>query len=198
MNVTGPLGLHEEPGDTPDVVDHRIEVVLSVRPNISIESAHALIATSPRSFAWREELDPVRCPWSWIARAPSVARLGHDAVILEDAVRTERVERPVLQEDVDLTPHGCRAHREHGGGVELVVRAGEQDQRERVISHVGLPCVGSSDLRSHHRERMQGCGGLGGPKREGLLALLVSRCEGQPGRPPGRPAVRRRLDEVEP
>jgi hypothetical protein len=78
-----------------------------------MESEQAWILTSPISLACRrislERLCALR------------SRLGGDPVVLEDLVGAERVERPVLEEGVDLPAHRRGAGHEHRRGVQLVV-----------------------------------------------------------------------------
>ena len=47
----------------------------------------------------------------------------------------ERVERPVLQKDVDGSPEGGGAGGHHCGGVELVVGAAEEHDRQGLVIH---------------------------------------------------------------
>jgi len=49
-----------------------------------------------------------------------------------DPLAAERIERPVLEEDVDGLAECRRAGRQHRGGGQLVVGPGEEDEVQRL------------------------------------------------------------------
>ena len=61
------------------------------------------------------------------------AGLGGQTVVRADPVGTERIERPVLQEDVDRLAERGGAGGQDRGGLELVVGAGEEDQVQGLV-----------------------------------------------------------------
>ena len=58
---------------------------------------------------------------------------GREAMVGPDTVRSEGVEAPVLQEDLDRPAQGRRAGSHHGGRLQLVVRPGEEHDRDRFV-----------------------------------------------------------------
>ena len=99
------------------------------------------MSTSPSSLAWRSVSAQVA--WPAAARASTAARpaapaSGASPWSAVDPVRPERVERPVLQEDVDRLAERGGAGGQDRGGLQLVVRAGEEDQVQGLI-HGGSP-----------------------------------------------------------
>src|SRR5205085_8191815 len=58
--------------------------------------------------------------------------LGGEAMVPVDPSASERVERPVLQEDIHRSPERGGACGQNRGGLELVVRSGEQHEVERL------------------------------------------------------------------
>src|SRR5436190_997901 len=89
-----------------------------------------------------EEIGPVLLP---ALREPGHGRGAFDPslrghpVVLSDRVLAERLHRPVLKEHVHLSTHGGSTDREHGGGAQLVVGAGEQHQGKRFVHATLLP-----------------------------------------------------------
>ena len=66
------------------------------------------------------------------------ACLRREAVISHDPVGPEGVEPPVLEEDLDRATQGCASGRQGGSGGQLVVRAGEEHDRNGFV-HRGQP-----------------------------------------------------------
>ncbi len=64
-------------------------------------------------------------------------RFGRQAVVGRDPIGPEGVERPVLEEDLDRPPQCGGTGREDGGGLELVVGAGEEHDRDGFV-HAGV------------------------------------------------------------
>ena len=94
------------------------------------------MSTAPRSLAWRS----VSAQLAWPARAsastaarPSGPASGASPWSRVDPVGAERVERPVLEEDVHRLAERRGAGGEDRGGLQLVVRAGEEDQVEGFV-----------------------------------------------------------------
>ena len=101
------------------------------------------MSTPPSSLAWRS----VSAQLAWpAARSPSTAAaalgagLGGEAVVGGDPVGPEGVERPVLQEDVDGLAERGRAGGQDGGGLELVVGPGEEDQVQGFVHRRSPRC----------------------------------------------------------
>ena len=84
-------------------------------------------AASRPSGAWpgaRERVD----------RGPTVgAGLRREPMVKADLVGAERIERPVLEEDVDRLAERGGTGGQHRGGLELVVGPGEEDQVQGFI-----------------------------------------------------------------
>ena len=94
------------------------------------------MSTTPRSLAWRS----VSAQLAWPASRERVDRgaalgpaSGARPWSRVDAVGPERVERPVLQEDVHRLAERGGAGGEDRGGLQLVVGAGEEDQVEGFV-----------------------------------------------------------------
>jgi hypothetical protein len=126
-------GVQVEGGDALHPVDERVEVRL-----VDVEQVHRQAARLDVDLAQllglAQDLRPAD-----LAGAPQLvhvhatlgARLGGEAVIAIDPLVAERVQGPVLEEDVHRPPEGGGAGGQHRGGLELVVRAGEQHEVER-------------------------------------------------------------------
>ena len=94
------------------------------------------MSTPPRSLAWRSVSAQLRLagPGERVdRRAAFGAGLGREPVVAGDAVGPERVQRPVLQEDVHRLAERGGAGGEDRGRLQLVVRAGEEDQVEGFV-----------------------------------------------------------------
>src|SRR6266542_5784801 len=141
----GAGGVGHEGGHALDVVDQRVQIVLRDVGQLHRERAGGdpHLADRPGLL---EQVRPVQlAPLGRAGHGRDAlrARLGGRAVVLADLVGAERVEGPVLEQDVDLAAHGRPAHREHRRGRELVVGPREQDQGKRVV-HAGLLLHGAS------------------------------------------------------
>ena len=97
------------------------------------------MSTPPRSLAWRR----VSAQRAWPAARRCVdgrptrgAGLGREAVVAADPVGAERIERPVLEEDVDRLAERGGAGGQDRRGLELVVGAGEEDQVQGFVHGV--------------------------------------------------------------
>ena len=93
--------------------------------------------TSPIAFACRSSSLQCVLPWANSASA-LLPGLRGEPVVLQDAVGAERVERPVLQQDVDLPAHRRRAHGEHGRRLSLS-SVPENSTRDTVPSSDTVP-----------------------------------------------------------
>ena len=108
------------------------------------------MSTPPRSLAWRS----VSAQGAWPARArastaarPAAPASGARPWSSPISVGAERVERPVLQEDVDRLAERGGAGGQDRGGLELVVGPGEEDQVQGLVhdGHLDARVDGQSD-----------------------------------------------------
>src|SRR6266545_3071923 len=65
--------------------------------------------------------------------------LGRQAVVLGEVAGPKRVQRPVLQQDVDLPPQRRRTRCEQRGGVELLVGSRQQRDRQGLLAVAHVP-----------------------------------------------------------
>ncbi len=111
-------------------------------PSVSSDPEHARIESDPELLGHPEGVQP-RDRLGAVDRAAGTVcrRIPGQAVAFLEALHAERVERPVLEQDVDRPVHRRGAGRERGGGVQLVGRTGEQDDVERRVAHRVVTCV---------------------------------------------------------
>ena len=96
------------------------------------------MSTPPSSFAWRRVSAQLACP---AARSASTARRPSSPASepgrgRRDPVGPERVEGPVLEEDVDRLTERRGAGGQHGRRLQLVIGPGEEDEVQGLIHTV--------------------------------------------------------------
>src|SRR6266540_1220332 len=115
------VGGEHEGGDTLHVVHQRVEVVLGLGQDRAPVLAAALGLQPPH-------------------RGGAVGScLGRQAVVLGEVAGPKRVQRPVLQQDVDLPPQRRRTRCEQRGGVELLVGSRQQRDRQGLLAVAHVP-----------------------------------------------------------
>ena len=118
------------------------------------------MSTPPSSLAWRRVSAQLAWPAARSASTaarPCRAGLRREPVVAVDPVGAERVERPVLQEDVDRLAERGGAGGQHRGGLELVVGAGEEDQVEGLVHGCHLDAALLDGSTSVAATRSAGC-----------------------------------------
>src|SRR4029079_6681597 len=128
-------GSEVEGGHPLDAVDERVEIDLLEMQEVHRQGA-GLDVDAAELLRLAERVGPGRLTGGskCVDRRPTrCAGLRGEPMVAGDAVGTEGFERPVLEEDVDRLAERSRARGQDRGGLELVVRAGEQDQVQRLI-----------------------------------------------------------------
>ncbi len=106
------------------------------------------MSIEPRSLAWRRVSAQLACPAGaqGVDVGPALgARLGRETVVPVDPVPPERVERPVLEEDVDRLAQRRGAGGQDRGGLEAVVGPGEEDQVQGFVHGAVTSAAGGRD-----------------------------------------------------
>ncbi len=117
-------------------------------------------------------------------------------MILQDAVGAERVERPVLQEKVDLPAHRRRAHREDRGRLQPVVGPREQHQGHRsFLGHRSHLLTTPYRSCSSMRGKAGRAGGHPASHRRALRRRRSLRSRGTPGTKGGHGASKDRAED---
>ena len=94
------------------------------------------MSTPPSSLAWRRvsaQLAWPACRSASTAARPAAPASGARPWSRADPVGAERIERPVLEEDVDRLAEGRGAGGQDRGGLQLVVGPGEEDQVQGLV-----------------------------------------------------------------
>src|SRR6266498_504133 len=136
------VGGEHEGGDTLHVVHQRVEVVLGQPEQVHRQRAgvHAYLA---ELLGLGQDRAPVLAAALGLQpphRGGAVGScLGRQAVVLGEVAGPKRVQRPVLQQDVDLPPQRRRTRCEQRGGVELLVGSRQQRDRQGLLAVAHVP-----------------------------------------------------------
>jgi len=112
-------------------------------PSRSIDSEQACIAYLAELLGLGQDRAPVLAAALGLQpphRGGAVGScLGRQAVVLGEVAGPKRVQRPVLQQDVDLPPQRRRTRCEQRGGVELLVGSRQQRDRQGLLAVAHVP-----------------------------------------------------------